>query len=318
MFGSGSALEDAFAREVRAGLTRPEQKTLPCRYFYDDVGSALFEAITCLPEYGLTRADARILKAHADDIVARLPRNVVIAELGSGSGSKTRHILEALRRFQIVLYYPIDVSSPSLEHCVRDLERLAVIVPLEASYLEGLREVASRRVAGQALCVLFLGSTIGNFESESAIDFMYAIRQVLNPGDMLLLGTDMVKPTDRLLAAYDDEAGVTAAFNLNLLARINRELDADFDLRKFEHVVRYTPDAQRIEMHLLSRVYQMVNIPGADLIVDFVPNETICTEACHKFTPSQICEMARLASFRVTDSWTDTEWPFAESLLVAV
>jgi uncharacterized SAM-dependent methyltransferase len=171
---------------------------------------------------------------------------------------------------------------------------------------------------GQALCVLFLGSTIGNFEPESAIDFLYAIRQVLNPGDVLLLGTDMVKPAEQLMAAYDDPTGVTAAFNLNLLARINRELDADFDLRQFEHQVRYTAEAQRVEMHLRSRTYQIVNIRGADLIVDFAPNETICTEACHKFTSAQICEMARLASFRVTGSWIDPEWPFAESLLVAV
>lgn len=318
MFSPGSALDNPFAREVRAGLTRGAQKTLPCRYFYDDVGSALFEAITCLPEYGLTRADARILKTHAEEIVSSLPRNVVIAELGSGSGAKTRHIVQALRRRQIVLYYPIDVSAPSLLRCTQELERLAVTVPIEASYLEGLREVASRRTDGQALCVLFLGSTIGNFESEAAIDFLYAIRQVLNPGDVLLLGTDLVKPVEKLMAAYADAAGVTAAFNLNLLARINRELEADFDLRQFEHVVRYTAEAQRIEMHLRSRAYQIVNIHRADLIVDFARHETICTEACHKFTPTQICEMARLASFRVTGSWTDREWPFAESLLVAV
>jgi len=314
----GSALDNQFAREVRAGLTRASQKTLPCRYFYDEIGSALFEAITQLPEYGLTRADTRILKTHAAEIVARLPRNVVVAELGSGSGAKTRPILEALRRLQIVLYYPIDVSRPSLARCAQELSGLGVVVPLEGSYLDGLREVAARRAEGQALAVLFLGSTIGNFEPESAIDFLYAIRQVLVPGDVLLLGTDLVKPVEQLRAAYDDPIGVTAAFNLNILARINRELEADFDIRQFEHVVRYTREAQRIEMHLRSRVYQIVNIRRADLIVDFARNETISTEACHKFTPAQICEMARLAGFRVADSWTDKEWPFAESLLAAV
>lgn len=314
----GSALENLFAREVRAGLTRSTQKTLPCRYFYDAVGSALFEAITHLPEYGLTRADARILQTHAEEIVACLPRNVVMAELGSGSGSKTRAILEALRRLQIVLYYPIDVSAPSLARCAQELGRLGVVVPLEGSYLDGLREVTARRADGQALCVLFLGSTIGNFEPESAIDFLYAIRQVLCPGDVLLLGTDLVKPTERLIAAYDDPTGVTAAFNLNILARINRELEADFDIRQFDHVIRYTAAAQRVEMHLRSREYQIVNIRRADLIVDFAPNETICTEACHKFTLTQVREMARLASFRVANSWVDDEWPFAESLLMAV
>ena len=314
----GSALENLFAREVRTGLTKASQKTLPCRYFYDDVGSALFEAITHLSEYGLTRADTRILQTHAREIVARLPRNVVIAELGSGSGAKTRPLLEALRRQQVVLYYPIDVSAPSLARCAQELGPLGVVVPLEGSYLDGLCEVASRRVENQTLCVLFLGSTIGNFEPEAAIDFLYAIRQVLRPGDMLLLGTDLVKSVEQLITAYDDPAGVTAAFNLNILARINRELEADFDLRQFEHVVRYTAAAQRIEMHLRSRTYQIVNIRGADLIVDFGADETICTEACHKFTLTQICEMGRLAGFRVAQSWTDAQWPFAESLLVAV
>jgi L-histidine Nalpha-methyltransferase len=318
MFAPGSALDDQFAREVRAGLTRDTQKTLPCRYFYDEIGSALFEAITCLPEYGLTRADARILERHSAEIVARLPRNVAIAELGSGSGAKTRHILQALRGSQAVHYYPIDVSAPSLARCEQELGRLGTVVPMEASYLDGLCEVASRRLEGQSLCVLFLGSTIGNFESEAAIDFVYAIRQILNPGDALLLGTDLVKPAEQLLAAYDDPTGVTAAFNRNILARINRELDADFDIRQFEHMARYIAEGRRIEMHLRSRVYQTVNIHGADLTVDFAPNETICTEACHKFTPAQICEMARLAGFRVADSWTDQEWPFAESLLLAV
>jgi uncharacterized SAM-dependent methyltransferase len=141
---------------------------------------------------------------------------------------------------------------------------------------------------------------------------------VLQPGDALLLGTDLVKPVPRMIDAYDDPTGVTAAFNLNLLARINRELDADFDLRQFEHLVRYTEESQRIEMHLRSRLYQIVSIKRADLIVDFVPNETICTEACHKYRPEQICTMARIAGFRLEAQWVDEEWPFAENLLVAV
>jgi L-histidine Nalpha-methyltransferase len=165
---------------------------------------------------------------------------------------------------------------------------------------------------------LFLGSTIGNFEPEAAIDFLFAIRQCLRPGDSLLLGTDLVKPVERMIRAYDDPTLVTAAFNLNLLARINRELDADFDLREFEHLVRYNQEAQRIEMHLRSKQYQIVSIHKADLIVDLVPNETICTEASHKFVPKQIFEMARTASFRVEAAWMDEEWLFAESLLVAV
>jgi dimethylhistidine N-methyltransferase len=311
------ALDNEFAREVRSGLTRAGQKSLPCRFLYDDVGSALFEAITYLPEYGLTRADARVIQAHAEDLLDCLPPNLVTAELGSGSGAKTAAILERIRRRQIAVYYPIDISATALEKCAHDLSPLGPVFPIKGSYLKGLREVAERRAPGQTLLVLFLGSTIGNFEPEMAIDFLYAIRQCLQPGDALLLGTDLVKPTEVLLAAYDDPTGVTAAFNLNLLARINRELDADFDLRQFEHVVQYSQEEQRIEMRLRSRIYQIVSIRNADLIVDFVPNETIFTEACHKFRPEQICTMARTASFRLAAQWVDEAWPFAESLLIA-
>jgi L-histidine Nalpha-methyltransferase len=310
------AFDNQFATDVRAGLTRVQQKTLPCRYFYDDVGSALFEAITGLPEYGLTRADARVIHAHAAELIGILPSNLVVAELGSGTGMKTRPILQELRQKQIVIYYPIDVSGAALMKCKREMGNLGLVFPLETSYLEGLRTASQRRDPGQTLLVLFLGSTIGNFEPESAIDFLFAVRQCLQPGDALLLGTDMVKPVEHLISAYDDSTGVTAAFNLNMLGRINRELDADFDLRQFEHVVRYTPESQRIEMHLRSKMYQIVSIRKADLIVDFVPNETICTEACHKFRPEQICEIARTAGYRLEAQWIDSEWPFAENLLV--
>ncbi len=311
------AFDNEFAREVRSGLTRTAQKTLPCRFLYDDVGSALFEAITFLPEYGLTRADARLLREHADDLVQLLPNNVVVAELGSGTGVKTRPVLEALHRRQVVVYYPIDLSSTALLRCAQDLGPLGAVMPLETTYLEGLRQVAERRMPGQMLLILFLGSTIGNFEPEAALDFLLAIRVCLQPGDALLLGTDLVKPVEQLLAAYDDPPGVTAAFNLNMLARINRELDADFDLRQFEHLIRYDAAAQRIEMHLQSLVYQIVSIKKADLVLDFVPNETICTEACHKFSREQICSLAARAGFHLAAQWVDGEWPFAESLLVA-
>ncbi|MBV9744291.1 MAG: L-histidine N(alpha)-methyltransferase [Acidobacteriia bacterium] len=311
------ALEDEFARDVRAGLTRAGQKTLSCRYFYDDVGSALFDAITCLPEYGLTRSDARLLRRHASDIVARVPARVVLAELGSGSGAKTRPLLEKLRRRQDVVYYPIDVSPAALEHCARELAPLATVVPLEANYLEGLEQVVERRAAGETLLVLFLGSTIGNFEPDAAIDFLAAARARLAPGDALMLGTDLVKPREQVLPAYDDPAGVTAAFNLNLLGRINRELDADFDLRQFQHLARYDAEAQRIEMHLLSLTGQTVTVRKADLVVEFLPGETIWTESSHKFRPEQIAPIARASGFRLDRQWIDCEWPFAESLLRA-
>jgi L-histidine Nalpha-methyltransferase len=312
------ALDSEFAREVRAGLQRTGQKTLPCRYFYDDVGSALFEAITRLPEYGLSRADARILESCAGQIVEALPHDVVVAELGSGTGSKTRFVLDELNRRGRAVYYPIDVSRQSLAQCVQELAPIADVQPLPMSYLEGMRAVAERRAPGQTLLVLFLGSTIGNFEAAAAIDFLYAIRTSLQPGDALLLGTDLVKDKQLMLAAYDDPAGVTAAFNLNLLARINRELDANFDLRRFEHRARYSAEAQHIEIHLRSKMDQTVAIRGADVTVDFPRGETILTEVCHKFRPEQICGMARSAGYRLQAQWTDAEWPFAESLLAAV
>ena len=242
--------DNQFAREVHAGLSGFGQKTLPCRYLYDSVGSALFEAITYLAEYGLTRADARILQSHAAEITGCLPGPLTVAELGSGSGIKTRPVLESLRQRQSLShyplpdhppsYYPIDLSATALALCVRELETLAAVVPIENSYLEGMGVVASRRRAGEKLLVLFLGSTIGNFEPGCGrSNFSRALRSLMEPGDGLLLGTDLVKPVDRLLAAYDDPAGVTAAFNLNLLARINRELDGDFNLRHFHHEARY-------------------------------------------------------------------------------
>jgi len=311
-------LANEFAREVRAGLTGAQQKTLPCRYLYDEVGSALFEAITVLPEYGLTRADTRVLEAHAGELAELLPPNTLVAELGSGSGAKTRPLLERIYSRKPGVYYPIDLSQRALARCAVELGTTAAVVPLEASYLDGLRQVAERRAPGQTLLVLFLGSTIGNFEPEAAIDFLLAVRQELRAGDGLLLGTDLVKPVEQMIAAYDDAAGVTAAFNLNLLARINRELNADFKLRQFEHTARYTPETQRIEMHLRSRAYQTATIRGADLAVDFVPKETICTEVCHKFVPEQICTMGRTSGFRLEAQWVDPEWPFAESLFMAV
>jgi dimethylhistidine N-methyltransferase len=311
------ALDNDFARDVRAGLTTAGQKTLPCRYLYDDLGSALFEAITYLPEYGLTRADARVIEACAGAALDALPGNLLVAELGSGTGSKTRTVLEQLRRRQCASYYPIDVSAAALARCAKEMSALAEVTPLEMSYLDGLREVTARRAPGQTLLVLFLGSTIGNFEPDAAIDFLYEVRQVLTPGDAMLLGTDLVKPTKDLLDAYDDPTGVTASFNLNLLGRINRELDADFDLRRFAHVIRYHEEAQRIEMHLRSRVYQIVSVKKADLIVDFAAGETICTEACHKFHPEQVRTMARAAGFQLVHQWLDEEWLFAENLLLA-
>ena len=309
-----------FAADVRAGLLRPAQKELPSKYLYDATGSMLFEAISVMPEYGLTRADERLLRRHAGDIVRLLPGPLAVSELGSGSGKKTRCILEALCGREAISYYPIEISATALASCERELADIdcVSILGVEREYLEGLREVAARRVPGAHLLVLFLGSTIGNFDAGADCRFLRGVRETLISGDSLLLGTDLVKPLDRLLPAYDDPTGVTAAFNLNILARINRELDADFNLRQFEHLARFNQRTSSVEMHLRSKKAQTVTIPRAEFMVRFVEGETIWTESSHKYSVSELSNLAEASGFRCAARWIDEEWKFAESLLMAV
>src|SRR6478672_8996146 len=296
-----------FAAEVRTGLTRPDQKELPSKYLYDDVGSALFEVISVLPEYGLTRADERLLQRHAHDIVQQVPGPVAVAERGSGSGKKTRWLLKALCRRQHVSYFPIEISPTALAMCERELGDIDCmsIVGFEREYLDGLLEVAARRREGQKLLVLFLGSTIGNFDRPAAAKFLGEVRRVLQPDDSLLLGTDLEKPISQLLAAYDDPLGVTAAFNLNLLARINGELDADFVLEQFEHVARFNPAARSVEMRLRSRQEQTVTSPRAEMRVSFFAGETIWTESSHKYSAKEMSRIAKETGFFCKAQWID-------------
>src|ERR1700677_1608373 len=306
--------------DVRVGLTKPGQKELPSKYLYDSVGSALFEVISVLPEYGLTRADERLLRRHSEDIVARLAPPITVAELGSGSGKKTRWMLEALSRHQHISYCPIEISRAALTMCERELGDIdsVSIVGFEREYLDGLLEVAARRRAGEQLLVLFLGSTIGNFEHPADVKFLRQVRHILQSGDALLLGTDLLKPLPQLLEAYDDPLGVTAAFNLNLLSRMNRELHADFALEHFEHVARFNPDVSSVEMHIRSLKKQIVAIPGANLSVTLLEGETIWTESSHKYSLAEVSRIASEAGFRSDAQWIDEEWPFAENLLIAV
>ena len=307
-----------FAADVRAGLTRPGQKELHSRYFYDELGSALFEAITVLPEYGLSRADLRIFTRNADQIAEQVGTSVLVVELGSGTGQKTRCLLEALRRRQSRLRYcPIDVSHAALEKCVRVNEGLAEVHPLPGTYLPGVRQAADLLLPDERLLLLFLGSTIGNFERGPAMAFLKDLRSELRAGDFLLLGADLVKPEAQLLLAYDDPTGVTAAFNLNLLARINRELGANFNVRQFRHEATYNAANQRVEMHMVSLVRQSVDIPVAECRVDFAAGETIWTESSHKYQLADLEKMAAGSGFRVDAQWTDGEWPFVETLWIA-
>jgi dimethylhistidine N-methyltransferase len=308
-----------FAADVRASLTKHGQRELPSKYLYDEVGSALFEAICVLPEYGLTRADARLLEKYAGEIVGRLPSPIHVAELGSGSGKKTRWILEALSRRQKTYYYPIEISPSALAACEKELGHIDLVslVGFEQPYLEGLRAVAEGRGKHDHLLVLFLGSTIGNFDRDASEVFLREMREILRSRDALLLGTDLEKNAELQLLAYDDPTGVTAAFNLNLLARINRELGADFDLSCFRHEARWNSVERRIEMHLCSTRRQTVQIPAAGLRLMLDENETIWTESSHKYKAEEIPGMAGRAGFRCDGQWIDEAWPFAQNLLIA-
>jgi len=309
-----------FCSEVVLGLSQPGQKELPSKYLYDEVGSALFDVICVLPEYGLSRAGMRSLVRNAPEIVSALPSPVIVAELGSGSGQKTRVILEALAKRQRVNYYPIDISGTALSRCEREIGQIdqVSIVGFERAYLEGLREVAARRRDGEKIFVLFLGSTIGNFDRPAGDQFLREVRSILGEGDALLLATDLEKPIAQLITAYADPAGVTAAFNKNILARLNRELGADFDLDQFEHVARYDTVERRVEMHLRSRAWQRVTIAAAGFRFYMREGETIWTESSHKYNPQEVVAMGERTGYRCAAQWIDQEWPFAQSLFFAV
>jgi dimethylhistidine N-methyltransferase len=306
------------AEAIRAGIAQKPRR-LPFECFYDELGSALFEAITRLPEYGLSRAGLRLLERHADDVAAALPGPLEVVELGSGSGRSTRILLERLAAKRPILFYPVDISPSALADCRRETERVPGVtcVPIEASHLEGLRDAAGRRRQARLLA-LFLGSNLGNFERDQAGAFLRELRQALRPGDALLLGTDLQMSEARLRAAYDDPLGLSAAFNLNALARINRELDANFDLAAFRHTVRWNREAHRVEMHLESLQDQDVRIRALALVLPLERGETIWTESSHKFDAAELRSLAERTGFLCGSQWLDDEWPFAQSLLVAV
>jgi dimethylhistidine N-methyltransferase len=308
-------LNTAFARDVGDGLAR-RRKTLPASWLYDEIGSALFEVITLLPEYGLTRADSGLLAAGAGEIIraAHSPRRIV--ELGSGSGTKTRHILYAASRSGPVTYRPIDISAAALALCAQTLGGMDAVrvEPIAATYIEGIEIALKNRRAGERAMILFLGSTIGNFNRAEAASFLRSLRGYVRPGDSLLLGADLVKPRERLLLAYDDPAGVTAAFNLNLLARINRELAGEFNLAQFAHEARYNERQARVEMHLRSRAAQQVRIGALNVTVAFGAGETIWTESSHKFRADEIGRLGARAGWSCERQWLDREWGFAETL----
>ncbi len=311
------AAVEEFATDVRyyLSLTPPQ---LPSRYLYDDVGSALFEAICQLPWYSITRAEKRLLVAHRDEIFRRLPSLGNVIELGPGSGEKLALLLESpglqLSAFTVHL---IDVSPAALAAAARTVgedERVRLVTH-QATYHSGLRD-ATAGTRGRTL-VTFLGSNIGNFDPPGATAFLHNVRGSLRSRDVLLLGIDLVKPRDRLLLAYDDPLGVTAAFNRNLLVRINRELGATIDIEGFAHRAVWNEAESRVEMHLVARSPQTIRIPRAHATIRLHAGDIIWTESSYKYAPEGITELLQSAGFAPTAHWIDQDDRFALTMAEA-
>ena len=310
-------VSEQMASAVSEGLSSMP-KWLPAWLFYDAAGSQLFNQITELPEYYLTRTERSIFSDFSDEIIGQAADGdaLRIVELGAGSADKTRLLLSAaVDRQDTVIYEPVDVSASALEEAQDRIEREisgVLVMPRVEDYTQGLELDAA--AIGERRLVLYIGSSIGNFEPNEALDLLKNVRAALTPDDSILLGVDLVKDRSTLLAAYNDAAGVTADFNLNILTRINRELGADFDLPSFTHRAVWNPGKSRIEMHLASRNRQRVNIPALDLKIDFETGETIHTENSYKYRPGQVEQTLSSAGFRPVKTWMDGENRFAVCL----
>ena len=304
-----TALDDA----IRAGL-RSRPRRLPSALLYDALGSALFEAITLLPEYELTRADLQLLQDHADDVFAALPGLLEVVELGPGAGRKAACFVAPLTQRQLVPFTAVDVSAAALDTCTRALSSIpgVHVQPVEATFVEGLR--TARRSPGHRRLVLFLGSSLSNFERAEAMRFFVDVGALLQPGDALLLATDLEKPVEQLLPAYDDALGVTAAFNKNVLGRLNREWAADFPIDAFRHRARWNPHARRIEMHL--EALRPVQTSVLDVPVSLGAGESLWTESSHRFSLDELRDWGEAAGFLCLEQWLHEPWAFAHSLFV--
>ncbi|HEX5706183.1 MAG TPA: L-histidine N(alpha)-methyltransferase [Pyrinomonadaceae bacterium] len=312
-----------FAEDVRRGLTSAP-KSLPPKYFYDELGSHLFDAICLLPEYYLTRAEREIFENHAPEIIAAAAVGadaLTLVELGSGSATKTRLLIEAaLARQKTLRYVPVDISRAALTASARALLQSYPNLSVEgfaADYDSAFPRLREQLAAGTHALVLFLGSNVGNFDPSEAREFLRRLRAALRPGDCLLMGADLKKDAATLEAAYDDALGITAAFNLNLLARINRELRGDFNVRDFRHVAVYNESAGRVEIYAESAREQRVRVRALDLTVDFARGERVHTENSYKYDLAQILRLAEETGFRSANTWLDEEERFSSNLLVA-
>jgi dimethylhistidine N-methyltransferase len=308
-----------FAEDLRRDL-QLSPRQLQSKYLYDALGSALFEAICLLPWYRITRAEGRLLSRCGGEMVSGVEGPVTLVELGCGSGEKVSLVARELRKRQRpISVHLIDISPSALalsEKNLGGIEHVSV-VGHRATYEEGLRRAARERAPGSTLLVLFLGSNIGNFDPPQSEEFLREIRRALQPGDALLLGADLVKPERELLLAYDDPLGVTAAFNKNLLRRINTELLADFDLDAFDHRAVWNPLERRVEMHLVSRRAQEVVIPRADFLLSLEAGEIIWTESSYKYEAGEVIDLGTGAGFRSAQQWIEPDARFVLSLFVA-
>jgi dimethylhistidine N-methyltransferase len=311
--GAALSARTDFLCDVAEYLQRTPRQ-LPSRYFYDALGSALFDAICLLPWYRVTRAETALLARHAREILEDLPRPLNITELGCGNGEKLSVLIEkSAERFRRV--HLIDISPAALLSARARLATLPAmpVTTFCGTYEQGLARLATHRGSG-AWLVLFLGSNIGNFDPPAAHDMLRRIRASLAEGDALLLGTDLVKPPRVLQMAYDDPLQVTAAFNRNLLRRINDELGGTFDLDGFTHRALWNPRDSRVEMHLVSQRQQLVRVGEADLEIEFQKDEWIWTESSYKYEPHQVLADGRRAGFRDGEQWIDHDARFALTL----
>lgn len=311
-----------FGHDVRIGLTAP-RKWLPPRWFYDDLGSSLFDAICFLPEYYVLRAESEILTSFRDEIVRSFGPHIRLVELGSGAARKTRILLDALTERQPNLeYVPVDIDAAMLERTGRDLlnEYASLrVTAVAANFSDGgqaILPVLNKRDRLRTI-VLFLGSTIGNFEPDAATAMLRDLRSALNSGDALFLGADLKKDRTILDPAYDDPLGVTAAFNRNILGRINRELGGRFDFNAFRHRAFYDEARGRVEMHLVSTCAHRVRIDALDLEIAFEESESIHTESSYKHDATTLAALAAASGFTVKKTWTDSRGWFADVLMIA-
>ncbi len=296
--------KNSFTQDVIIGLSSIPKRLSP-KYFYDANGSDLFEKICLTPEYYVTRTESAILKEHSDKISAANDNKKLIVELGSGSSVKTRYILNSFIRQQgSVTYVPVDVSEILVESgnaLLNDFEGLNV-KGIIGEYEESLHIISEN--FPQPKIIVFLGSSIGNFDLPHAEEFLKVISSCMNSGDSLLIGFDLVKDVNILNSAYNDSGGVTAEFNLNLLKRINLEFSADININNFEHHAFFNPTESRIEMHLVSKIDQSINLNGSG-VINFKKGETIHTENSYKFTDEMIMEMIEKSGLRLTNKWND-------------